>query len=83
MSRPATGLGSVGETLHRVLAQPLPRGVSAGDSGTRHAAEVLLRRLRRDVLRMIADGGPTAAAEALGVGRATLARWRAVGGWLA
>lgn len=82
MSRPAPGLGSVGEALHRVLAQPLPTGITAGGGSTADAATVLLRRLRRDVRRMVDDSGPTATAEALGVSRATLARWREPGGWL-
>ena len=83
MSRPAPGFGSVGEALHRLLAADLPDGISAGSGGTADAARVLLRRLRRDVARMIVDDGPTATAEALGVSRATLARWRGDGGWLA
>jgi hypothetical protein len=83
VSRPAPGLGSVGETLHRILAADLPDGISAGSGGTADAARVLLRRLRRDVTRMISDDGPTLNAEALGVSRSTLDRWRGDGGWLA
>ena len=82
MSRPAPGFGSVGETLHRLLAADLPDGISAGSGGTADAARVLLRRLRRDVTRMVSDDGPTLTAEALGVSRSTLDRWTR-DGWLA
>lgn len=78
MSRPAPGLASVGETLHRTLADP-PAWASAS---TRRAAQALLKSLCADALAIIASGGPKAAAEALGVGRSTLARWREAGGWL-
>lgn len=82
MSRPAPGLGSVGETLHRLLAADLPDGISTGSGGTADALRVSLRRLRRDVTRMIDEDGPTATAEALGVSRTTLARWSEPGAWL-
>lgn len=77
MSRPAPGLGSVGETLSRVLADDIPDGI------TRGPLRGALATLRADVLRLIDEDGPTATADALGVSRATLARWRAEGGWLA
>lgn len=83
MSRPAPGLGSVGETLHRLLAADLPDGITTGSGGTADALRVSLRRLRRDVTRMVDDDGPTATAEALGVSRSTLDRWRGGGAWLA
>lgn len=76
MSRPAPGLGSVGQTLARVLATDLPEGI------TRGPLRGALASLRADVLRMVEEDGPTATADALGVNRATLARWRNEGGWL-
>lgn len=59
-----------------------PDGISTGSGGTADALRVALRRLRRDVVRMIDDDGPTATAEALGVSRSTLARWSEPGAWL-
>lgn len=76
MSRPAPGLGSVGQTLARVLATDLPDGIARGP------LRGALASLRADVLRMVEEDGPTATADALGVNRATLARWREPGAWL-
>jgi len=50
MPRPVDGWPALGAVLHRVLAGP---AVDYLAPDTRHAAEVLLRRLRRDVLRAI------------------------------
>jgi len=83
VSRPAPGLGSVGEALHRLLAADLPDGITAGSGSTADVLRVALRRLRRDVTRMVDDHGPVATAKTLGVSRDTLNRWRGDGGWLA
>ena len=79
MSRPADGLAHVAASLARLTAAERPEWVSARSWG---AARALLTSLRADAAEAL-DGGPTDAAEALGVGRATLARWRDEGGWLA
>lgn len=78
MRRPESW-ASLGSVLARVLALPPPAWVS---ESTRHAAGVLLRRLRRDVERVLVREGVEAGAEPLGVDRATLYRARA-DGWLA
>ena len=82
MPRPAPGLGSVGEALHRILSSELPEGITAGSGGAADALRVAARRLRRDVRAMIERDGVTATAEALGCHRDTLATWRRPGGWL-
>lgn len=78
MSRPLDGYPHLGATLARLLSEERPEWVSAP---TQRAARALLDALRDDATGALADG-PSAAAEALGVGRATLARWRE-SGWLA
>lgn len=79
MSRPADGLAHVAATLSRLIAEDRPAWVSAGSW---RLARSLAASLRADAVEALAVG-PTQAAEALGVGRATLARWRQKGGWLA
>lgn len=76
MPRPPEGLASVAAALARALLQPRPAWVS---ESTWTAAEVLLRRLRRDALRALA-GGLAEGAAALGVHRDTVHQWRE--GWL-
>lgn len=78
MRRPESW-ASLGAVLARVLALPPPAWVS---ESTRHAAGVLLRRLRRDVERVLSREGVEGASEPLGVDRATLYRARGAGGWL-
>lgn len=77
MSRPAEGLANIGAALAVALAAARPQWTSARSW---RLAGSLVESLRADVAEALASG-PTAAAEALGVGRATLARWR-VTGWL-
>lgn len=77
MSRPATGWAHLAAALARLVGAPAPW--LAPD--TRHAAEVLLRRLTRDARAVIARQGVDAAAGPLGVDRATIYRARD-GGWL-
>ena len=79
VSRPAEGVANVGAILSMALAQPRPAWVSAGSW---RLVRALVASLRADAAAALA-AGPTRAAEALGVGRATLARWRDAGGWLA
>ena len=67
--------------LHEALAAGLSDGVSTGSGSAEHAAQVLLRRLRRDARLVIEREGATAASTTLGVSRDTLARWRREG-WL-
>lgn len=79
MSRPLDTPATVAATLAAVLAGERPAWVSAA---TWRRLESARDALRADVARALADG-PSVAARALGVGRATLTRWRATGGWLA
>lgn len=79
MSRPSTGWAHIASALARLVGSPAPW--MAAD--TRHAAEVLLRRLARDARAVVARDGAEGAAEALGIDRATVYRARAEGGWLA
>jgi len=79
MSRPADGLAHVAASIARLTAAERPEWASARSWG---AARALLASLRADVTEAL-DDGPTLTAEALGVSRATLARWRGDGGWLA
>ncbi len=78
MSRPLDGYPHIGATLARLLASERPEWVSPT---TERAAKHLLDALRADAAGAL-DGGPTDAADAMCVGRATLARWRDRGGWL-
>lgn len=78
MSRPVDGLAHVAATLAVAIATPRPAWASARSW---RLARSLVESLRADAADALASG-PTVAAEALGVGRATLARWRATG-WLA
>jgi len=78
MSRPVDGPAHAAATLAAALAQPRPAWVSARSW---RLVRALVASLRADAAEALA-AGPTLAADALGVGRATLARWR-VGGWLA
>jgi hypothetical protein len=79
MSRPVDGPAHAVATLSAALAQPRPAWVSAASW---RLVRALVASLRTDAAAALA-AGPTRAAEALGVGRATLARWRDAGGWLA
>jgi hypothetical protein len=79
MPRPLDGWPALGGVLHRVLARDAADYIA---DDTRHAAEVLLRRLRRDVLRALAGLDTRAAPGRLGVGRGPLMAARAEGGWL-
>ena len=79
MPRPADGWPALGAVLHRVLAGPAVDWLAPD---TRHAAEVLLRRLRRDALRAIAGATTREAPARLGIGRGPLMAARAEG-WLA
>lgn len=81
MTRPASNIWGAAASLHEALAAGLSDGVSTGSGGAEHAAQVLLRRLRRDAGRVIERDGAVLAAETLGVSRDTLARWRREG-WL-
>lgn len=82
MTRPASNIWGAAAALHEALAAGLSDGVSTGSGSAEHAAQVLLRRLRRDARRIIEREGAMAAAATLGVSRDTLARWRREG-WLA
>lgn len=77
MSRPKDGWAHVGATLARLADDP-PEWVSPH---TRLAAEALIAALRVDVGEVLDGSAQEAAADELGISRATLARWRA--GWLA
>lgn len=79
MSRPADTLAHVAASLARLATAERPEWVSVRSWS---AVRALVASLRSDVAEAL-DTGPTDAAEALGVSRATLARWRADGGWLA
>lgn len=79
MPRPLDGWPALGAVLHRVLTGP---AVDYLAPDTRHAAEVLLRRLRRDVLRALAGTTTRTAPGRLGIGRGPLMAARAEGGWL-
>ena len=76
MSRPVDGWAHIGATLSRLAVDP-PEWVSPH---TRLAAAALIAALRVDVAELLDGDTQAAAASALGVGRATLARWRT--GWL-
>lgn len=78
--RPADSWGTLGAVLARVVALDAPAWVSAD---TQHAAGVLLRRLRRDAVRVLTEHGPSATAGVLGVSRDTLHAARTeADGWL-
>ena len=77
MPRPAPSLPSVAADLARHLAGERPAWITAATwRRLRGAAEAL----RGDAAAVLARDGVVAAAEALGVARSTLDRWRA--GWL-
>lgn len=77
MTRPVESWATVAAQLHRV-ASDVPDWVS--DDAV---ASKLLAVLRSDALALIEAHGPSEAARRMGVGRATLARWRERGQWLA
>lgn len=77
MTRPVESWATVAAQLHRV-APDAPDWVS-----DERAASTLLAILRTDALALIEAHGPSEAARRMGVGRATLARWRERGQWLA
>lgn len=79
MSRPVDTLAHAGATLARVLAGDRPAWVRPA---TWQALQRARDGLRTDALSAL-GAGPTEAARAIGVARATLARWMAPGGWLA
>jgi len=77
VSRPRTSWALALAALHSVAADDPPEWLTAGDD-----AAQLVKRVRADVLALVEALGPSATARALGVSRATLATWRARGGWL-
>jgi hypothetical protein len=78
MSRPVEGLPHAASILARALRGERPEWVSARSWG---AARALVVSLRADAAEALEDG-PQLAADALGVGRSTVARWTSPGGWL-
>jgi len=78
VSRPQDGLAHVAASLARLVAGERPEWVSARSWG---AARALVVSLRADAAEALEDG-PQLAADALGVGRSTVARWTSPGGWL-
>lgn len=77
MPRPAPTAASAAATLADALDGPRPAWITAA---TWRSLRAVVTRLRADALAAVDRDGPTAAAEALGVARSTLDRWRA--GWL-
>ena len=77
MPRPAPTAASAAATLADALDGPRPAWITAA---TWRSLRAVVTRLRADALAAVDRDGPTAAAEALGVARSTLDRWRVT--WL-
>lgn len=77
MPRPAPSLGSVAADLARHAAGERPAWITPA---TWRRLRALAEALRDDAAALVTRDGPGAAAEALGIARSTLDRWRA--GWL-
>lgn len=79
MSRPVASVFTACADLWRALHGPQPPPLPAKVlRAARKAADLIASAVRDEV----AEHGPEAAAARLGVGTATLRRWRAPGGWL-
>lgn len=78
MSRPAVeSWAHAIAALWRIAGDEAPEWLTSATS-----MHTSLRASRADALALVEALGPSGAARALGVGRATLARWRERGQWL-
>lgn len=77
MPRPAPTAASAAATLADALDGPRPAWITPA---TWRSLRAVVTRLRADAIATVDREGPTAAAEALGVARSTLDRWRVT--WL-
>lgn len=79
MSRPVASVLTACADLARALSGPAP----ALPARVLRAARRAVGLVAEAVCAEVAEHGAEAAAVRLGVGSATLRRWRAAGGWLA